>query len=72
MDKRPPIPRHPSPALPERAWRHFKSVAILNELDKAERQATAEQFAAAARIAARALCNARNGRVRKSADRRTR
>jgi len=36
---------------------------MLNHLDRAERQATPEQFAAAARIAARAVCNARNGKV---------
>jgi len=62
MNKLPPIPRDLA-GLPERARRHFQSVAILNHLDRAERQATSEQFAAAARIAARAVCNARNGKV---------
>jgi hypothetical protein len=62
MNKRPPIPRDLS-GLPERARRHFQTVAILNHLDRAERQATPEQFAVAARIAARAVCNARNGKV---------
>jgi hypothetical protein len=62
MNKRPPIPGDLS-GLPERARRHFQTVAILNHLDRAERQATLEQFAAAARIAARAVCNARNGKV---------
>ena len=62
MNKRPPIPRDFS-GLPERAQRHFQTVAILNHLDRSERQATPEQFAAAARIAARAVCNARNGKV---------
>jgi hypothetical protein len=38
---------------------HFQSVAILNELDKAECQATLEQFASAAKIAARTLLLAR-------------
>ena len=36
---------------------------MLNHLDRAERQATPEQFAVAARIAARAVCNARSGKV---------
>jgi len=62
MNKRPPVPRDFS-GLPERARRHFQSVAILNHLDRAERQATPEQFASAARIAARAVCNARDGKV---------
>jgi hypothetical protein len=61
-NKHPPVP-HPLSGLPERARRHFQSVAILNHLDRAERQATPEQFAAAARIAARAVCNARTGKV---------
>jgi hypothetical protein len=63
MNKRPPIPRQLLPELPERARRHFKSIAILSELDKAESQATHDQFAVAARIAARAVCNARNKRM---------
>jgi len=64
VNKRPPIPDDHSPPLPERARRHFQSIAILTELDKAERRATPEQFASAARIAARAVCNARNGQPR--------
>ena len=43
-----------------KAHRHFQSVALLAELDRAERYATYEQFASAAKIAARAVANARH------------
>jgi soluble cytochrome b562 len=58
MNKPLPFPRRLGD-LPERARRHFESIAIINELDNAERHATQEQFMAAARVAARAICNAR-------------
>ena len=59
MNKPPPLPRHLA-HLSERARRHFETIAIINELDNAERHATLEQFTAAARVAARAICNARH------------
>jgi hypothetical protein len=46
--------------LTSKARLHFQSIAILNYLDRAEWHATAEQFAAAAKIAARTLLLARN------------
>ena len=58
MNKPVPPPRHLA-HLTERARRHFESIAIINELDNAERHATQEQFTTAARVAARTICNAR-------------
>ena len=46
--------------MASKAQLHFQSIAILNELDKAERHATREQFASAAKIAARTVSVARN------------
>ena len=46
--------------MTSKARLHFQSIAILNELDRAERQATPEQFASAAKIAARTVSVARN------------
>ena len=43
----------------QRARQLFASIAILNALDRAERRATAMQFAWAAKIAARIVVNAR-------------
>ena len=43
-----------------RTRRHFETVAIINQLEQAERKVTLEQFTAAARIAARAICNAKH------------
>ena len=42
-------------AMVLRARRHFQTIAILGAFDRAEEHATAEQFAAAARVAARIL-----------------
>jgi len=39
---------------------HFQSVALVSELDRAENQATPEQFASAAKITARTISIARN------------
>jgi len=60
MDKRGPFQRDPGTAMARRARRHFETIAILGELDRAEQRATPEQFATAARIAARILSNARS------------
>jgi hypothetical protein len=46
--------------MTSKARLHFQSIAILNELDSAERRATPEQFASAAKIAARTVSVARN------------
>ena len=55
--------RYPSSAyLTQRARRHFETVAIVKALDRAERLATALQFATAAKIAARVMCSARLAR----------
>jgi hypothetical protein len=59
MDKRGPFQRTPRTAVALRAQRHFQTIALLEQLDRAERYAGTEEFAAAARIAARALSNAR-------------
>jgi hypothetical protein len=47
-------------ALPEKTRCHLQTAAILDALDAAERQATDELFAIAARIAARAISKARH------------
>ena len=60
MDKRAPTRRYGATVMTNKARRHFQSIAILNELDRAERYVTPEQFASAARIAARAVSVARN------------
>jgi L-fucose isomerase-like protein len=62
MDKPSQSSRYLS-GLPLRTRRHFETVAIINQLEHAERYATIEQFTAAARIAARAICNAKLGRL---------
>ncbi len=59
MNKPLPPPRHLA-HLSERTRRHFESIAIINELENAERHATLEQFTVAAKVAARAICNARH------------
>ena len=61
MDKRHPFQRDVNKAIGLRARRHFQTIAIIGALDRAEQQATVEQFASAARIAARILSSARNG-----------
>jgi hypothetical protein len=45
--------------MTSKAQLHFQSIAILNGLDRAERQATPELFASAAKIAARTVWMAR-------------
>ena len=60
MDKRGQIRQQGAKVMTEKAQRHFQSIAVLKELDQAERDATVEDFAAAAKIAARAVSNARN------------
>lgn len=60
MNKRPPIPRDHARIMAERARQHFKSIAALSELDRAEQKVTPEQFARAAKIAVRIIANARN------------
>jgi hypothetical protein len=47
--------RNAAAAMVLRARRHFQTLAILGAFDKAEEQATAEQFAVAARVTARIL-----------------
>jgi hypothetical protein len=54
--------RDSAAAMALRARRHFQTMAILSGFDRAEEQATAEQFNSAARIAARILFNVRNWR----------
>jgi hypothetical protein len=46
--------------LSDRARRHLMSVLIIERLEAVERHASPEQFAAAARIAARIISQARN------------
>jgi hypothetical protein len=60
MNERAEPRRCPAEVMTIRARLHFQSVAILNALDKAECQATPEQFASAAKIAARTVLSARN------------
>jgi len=60
MHKHKPIRYRGARVMTEKARRHFQVIAILNELDRAEQHATLEQFASAARIAARLVSNARN------------
>lgn len=60
MDKRTWIRHHKVTVMTYKAQRHFQSVALLSGLDRAERYATFEQFASAAKIAARSISNARN------------
>ena len=60
MDERAPTRRFGATVMTSKARLHFQSIAILNELDKAERKATPEQLASAARIAARTVSIARN------------
>jgi hypothetical protein len=55
-----PLPPRHLAHLTELARRHFESIAIINSLDNAELHATLDQFTAAARVAARAICNARH------------
>lgn len=52
--------------LSDRARRHLMSIMIIERLEAVERQATTEQFALAARIAARAIAHARNVAARKA------
>jgi len=53
MSERAPPRRSNAKVMTSNALRHFQSIAILNELDRAERQATPQQFASAAKVAAR-------------------
>jgi hypothetical protein len=48
------------PEMVNRALKHFKSLAILETLDRADTHATPEQFASAAKITARVLSRARD------------
>jgi len=60
MNEPAPHRRCAARVMTSKARLHFQSIAILNELDRAERQATPEQFASAARVAARTVSAARN------------
>ena len=60
MNERAPTRRVGATVMTSKARLHFQSIALLNELDRAERQATPEQFASAARIAARTVSVARD------------
>ena len=60
MSERAPPRRFAARVMTSKALLHFQSIAILNELDRAERQATPKQFASAAKIAARTVSLARN------------
>lgn len=60
MHKSTRIRRQGATMMTYKAYRHFQSVELLAQLDRAERYATPEQFAAAARIAARSVTNARH------------
>jgi len=60
MNERAPTRRVGATVMTSKARLHFQSIAILNELDRAERQATTAQFASAARIAARTVTVARD------------
>src|SRR4029453_472029 len=53
MNERAPPRRFAATVMTSKARLHFQSIAILNELDRAERRATPEQFASAAKITAR-------------------
>ena len=59
MHKSTQIRRNGAAVMTDKAHRHFQSVALLAELDRAERYATYQQFASAAKIAARSVANAR-------------
>lgn len=59
MDKRPPTWPYGRAVMTNKARRHFQSIAMLSELDRVERHATTEQFAAAAKLTARAVSIAR-------------
>jgi len=59
MDRRQPPRPYGAAVATNKARRHFLSIAMLSQLDRAERHVTTEQFAAAAKIAARAVSIAR-------------
>ena len=64
-NKRPKIPPNLWATLSERARRHLLSVSIIENLDAVELQASAEQFAVAARIAARVISQVRHAGSRR-------
>jgi hypothetical protein len=59
MDRRQPPQLYGAAVMTSKARRHFQSIAVLSQLDRAERHATPEEFAAAAKITARAVSIAR-------------
>ena len=60
MNEPVPFRRCAAGVMTSKARLHFQSIAILHELDRAERHATPEQFASAAKVAARTVSVARN------------
>ena len=59
MDRRQPPELYGAAVMTSKAQQHFQTIAILSYLDSAERHAMPDQFAAAAKITARAVSIAR-------------
>jgi hypothetical protein len=58
MNKRSPGPRDSAKLMELRARLHFETLQLINRLELAERNATPEQFAIAARVTASIVSNA--------------